>query len=124
MTVAIEPTASVGEHQTERVPCRVEEDPKRVGVWLKLGFACTEHDDGSFTGVEIIDVEIEMGLLRMVGTRPDRRLMIGGELECQRRTTIAAELYPVTIVTLHIPTGDTCIELGETARVGAVEREE
>ncbi len=69
---------------------RIEEDPKRTGFGLDLGLACTQCNDSCFAGIEIVDVEIDVGLLRMLRTRPLRRLMIRGQLKCQRRAVIAA----------------------------------
>ena len=69
---------------------RIEEDPKRTGFGLDLGLASAQRSDGCFAGIEIVDVEIDVCLLRMLRTRPLRRLMISGQLKCQRRAVIAA----------------------------------
>ena len=52
------------------MPGRVEEDPERVRLRLNLGLACTEGDHRRFADVEVVDIEVEMGLLRMIGAGP------------------------------------------------------
>jgi hypothetical protein len=105
------------------MPRWIEEDPKGIRLRLRVGHACTHRNDCSFPGIEVIDLEIDVGLLRMIGARPNWRHMIGRKLKCQGRATVTAQLHPLAIVALHLPTGDLGVELGNTSRVGAVERE-
>jgi hypothetical protein len=41
----------------------------------------TQFDDSRYGGSKIVHHDVEMELLRSLGVRPVRRLMVGGELE-------------------------------------------
>ncbi len=60
-----------------------------------------ERDDRSLADVEVVDIEIDVGLLRTVGVRPNGWLVIRRQLERQGRTGITAQLHPIAVVTIH-----------------------
>lgn len=102
--------------------CEIEEYPK-VRVGLPRGLAGAERHHFGLTDIEVVDIEVKVRLLRLVGTRPHRRLVVGSALKCESRPTVAAELHPVATVTIDLPTGDRAIERGEGLGVGTIERE-
>ena len=65
--------------------------------------------------------KVEMGLLRMVRTRPDGGPMVGSKLEGQGRPTIAAELNPVALVVIDRPARDRAVERSERFGIWAIE---
>ena len=77
---------------------RVEEDPELVGIWLHVGLARPEGDNRRLAGIEVVDLEIEMTLLRMIGTRPDGRPMVGSQLEGQGGPDVTAQFDPAAVV--------------------------
>ena len=77
------------EYEAERMSGRVEEDAKgraRLNVCLTR----TQCERLHLGCVEIVDIEVEVDLLRMFAARPHRRLVVGGELEGERGTAVAA----------------------------------
>ena len=99
---------------------RVEEDAEtRVGLELRLAGA--QGQNPLLRSVEIVDVEVEVSLLRPLCARPRRRNVIGRELEGERDLTVAAQLYPVVVAILDLAAGDGAVEAGQGPRVTAVE---
>ena len=70
------------EDETERMPGRIQEDPKFF-TGLKLGEAGPECQHLALSLIEVFDREVDVRLLRTIGTGPDRRLMIGRQLKRQ-----------------------------------------
>lgn len=67
----------------------VEVDAKRR-TRLKLGFARAQGEHLLLGYVEIIDVDVDVGLLGMLAARPHGRLVVRCELERERGTAVAA----------------------------------
>ena len=80
------PAAVIGVHlrldETERVTGRVQEYSPLVRAWLAVRFRCPEGQNGALTGVEVVNVEVKMGLLRRP-IWPSRRDVVGVSLEAQ-----------------------------------------
>ena len=85
---------------------------------MHLRFARTQGDHGCLADVEVVDIEIEMRLLRLIVARPNRRLMIGSQLERKRCPNVAAQLHPVAMVTVEEMPPLLCRAAGEA--LGAV----
>ena len=99
---------------------RIEEHSKAVTTRLNLRLAGTDPEHGHLTCVEIINVEIEVQLLRPVVARPRRRFVARRLLECDRHAIRAHELDPVGIVArrlTHIPAGDRGVEARQLERL-------
>ncbi len=80
--------------QTKRVSGRVEEDSEgRAG--LVIMFGSPEFEDLGLGGVEIIDHDIEVHLLRGTLTWPLRRREFLHLLEAQTLTVVRADLSPI-----------------------------
>jgi acyl-CoA reductase-like NAD-dependent aldehyde dehydrogenase len=109
------------------VPNRVEEHTKRLPR-LELRFTGAERQHLLLTNVEINDIEVEMGLLRMTTARPSRRLERVDTLERQRGSPVVGKRDPLAaflqVLVLYLPAGDACIEASESVGVGTVESEE
>ena len=98
----------------------VEEDAKaRTGLEVRLDGAQREYL--LLGGVEIIDVEVEMGLLRPLLAWPQGGLVIGCELKGDRDVAVGAQLYPVAVVVFDVAPGDGAVEAGQGPRVTTVE---
>ena len=65
------------------MPGRIKKHSKVVAR-LDLRLTGTERDDLPLAFIEILHFEVDMGLLGAIGTRPDRWLMIRGQLKRQR----------------------------------------
>ncbi len=103
----------------------VEEDSEtRSG--LVVSFPCARSEHLSFGMVEIVNVEVEVRLLRPLSARPDRRFVVRCELERQRDITIAAELHPpvVAVVIFNIPARDGAVEGRQRPRVTTIESDD
>ncbi len=108
-------------HEAERVPCRVQVNPEgRPGLHISL--AGTQRQHVLLTDVEIRHIEVQVSLLRVLVTRPHRRLVARSTLESQRSAAITAQLHPVVVVTVGLPTRDRSVELRQGTRVTAIER--
>ncbi len=68
---------------------RVEEDAKLFMQGLNLCLSRAKGHNGRFARVEVVDIEVEVGLLRLVDTGPQRRPVIGSQLERKARPTVA-----------------------------------
>ena len=69
---------------------RVEEDAERAVLGLNLGLARAEGHNRGLAGVEVVNVEVDVGLLWLVGTGPQRWPVIGSQLERKARPTVAS----------------------------------
>ena len=98
----------------------VEVDAKRR-TRLKLGFARTQGEHLLLGYVEIVYVDVDVGLLWMLAARPHGRLMVRCELERERGTAVAAQLHPIVISTFNLHARDGAVERGERAGITAVE---
>jgi hypothetical protein len=108
-------------HEAERVPCRVQVNPEgRPGLHISL--AGTQREHVLLTDIEIRHIEVQVSLLRVLVTRPHRRLVARSTLESQRSAAITAQLHPVVVVTVGLPTRDRSVELRQGTRVTAIER--
>ena len=68
--------------ETERMAGRIEKDPP-LFIRLNLCLAGSERQHLTLSLIEILDGEVEVRLLGMIGTRPHRGPMIGSQLKCQ-----------------------------------------
>ena len=93
----------------------VEEHPESRSR-LELGFPGAELEHGLFGDVEVGHVEIDMGLLGVLGGRPHRRPVVVGALEGDGGPAIVHELRPFALVApivLQAPPGDGAVETGQ-----------
>ena len=98
----------------------VEEHPEsRARLVLVLGRAKSEH--GRFCGVQVVDRDIEMHLLRDVLARPLRRGEADDLLKPQRVAVLGTDEPGVLVVLLERPVEQGAVERGHDLRVGAVE---
>ena len=71
--------------------------------------------------IEVVDVEIEVQLLRVFIARPVRRHVTGRLLEGDCRPAVARQLRPLVVDVADRPARDRRVELGERLVVRAVE---
>jgi len=91
------------EHEAEGMTRGVDEDAEaRAG--LDVCLAGTQRENLFLGGVEIIDVEVEVGLLWPLAAWPHGRLVIGRELEGECDIAVAAQLYPFVVTVLDLVT--------------------
>ena len=76
------------EDEAERMTGRVEEDAKGR-AWLHVRFTCAHREYLLLGRIEIVDLEVEVGLLWVFATRPHRWIMVGCELEGERSAAVA-----------------------------------
>ena len=68
-------------HQTERVTGRVSVNPEQV-VLLGIGHSGrTERQDLALSGVDVVDGDVEVELLRTVRIGKTRRIVLRGQLK-------------------------------------------
>jgi hypothetical protein len=70
-------------------------------------------------GVNIVDGQVEVKLLRPLARRPRRPCKLLGQLECQSQP-VDGEDNPVVLGDRNFPANDSLVELGKCPRVGAV----
>ena len=80
------------------MPRRILVDPKRAFAFRHPGRHGSDRDRSNLGGVEIGDVQVQVGLLRNRVVRPRRRHMIGSELEGQAGTAAAPNRDPVVVL--------------------------
>ena len=98
----------------------VKEHPeRRARLMLVPGRAKSEH--GRFCGVQVVDRDIEMHLLRDVLSRPLRRSEADDLLKPQRVAVLGTDEPGVLVVLLERPVEQGAVERGHDLRVGAVE---
>ncbi len=106
------------------MPSRIEVDAEVLPAGLCVRLRRADGEDGLLAGVEIIDIEVDVQLLRMIIARPRRWLMIRGQLERNRRSVWADELHPVVLVVgfaPELPARHGGVELGKFQRSRAIE---
>src|SRR3954454_9492328 len=107
--------------QAERVPGGIEEHPeRRPGLVVVLGGA--EGEDRGLGLVEVVDVHVEVHLLRDVLPRPLGSGVGVDLLEADAVAVVGADLGPV-VVHLDRPVQQGAVEGGQGGGVGAVEDE-
>ena len=89
---------------------------------LHVGFAGAQGENLLLGRVEIIDVDVDVGLLWSFAARPHGGLMVGCELERERDTALAAQLHPIIVSALDLQARDRGVEHGQGTGVTAVER--
>src|SRR5690606_20369143 len=116
----IRPRSRVNE--AERMAGRVYVHPPG-GTRLMLRLASAELQHLLLGGLDVIDHEIQVRLLRMLGFRPARRPVAGCQLVCDRHAAVRLQLDPVSVIErlVDYPASDGRVELGETHRIGRVE---
>ena len=102
------------------MPGRVEEDPKSI-AWLMIGLGGAELEHCSLGLVEVVDVHVNVHLLRDHLSRPLWRSVGINPLEAQRVAVIGADRTPVGVVLFDLPAEQGTVELGQCFGVGAVE---
>jgi len=104
------------------VPCRIEEDAEVVILArLVLVFDGTDGQSLRLGGVEVVDGHVEVGLLRALGTRPDRRQVVRHLLEAQARmTTAVTDDNPLVLDGGDLPPDQGSVELGQLQRLRTV----
>ena len=106
--------------EAEGMACRVEEHPER-GPRLVVMLGCAQPEDGRFRRVEIVDVDIDVHLLRHLLTRPTRCREPVHFLEADGVAVLGAHRPPVVAARLHLPIKQCAVELRQSLGVGAVE---
>jgi hypothetical protein len=115
-----------GEDQAERVPRRVEVHAEALGVGLKLCLPSADREHRSFPDIEVVDIEIDVSLLRMLVPRPHGSDELGDPLEGDRHSPIGGQLHPLRVLATpaHREAGDLAVEPGEGQRRGTIECDE
>jgi len=99
----------IDEHAEARLPCRW--DPSR-----------TKRHNRAFGLVDILDTDIEVQLLWMVGVWPARRHPLGSSLERElARPGLDTDNDPVAKVMIYLHPEHRGVELGERSRLRAVD---
>ena len=85
--------------------------------------ACTDGQHAPFALVEVVDVEVQVLLLRVLLPRPGGCAVVGHSLEGQRDRPVGPQLHPFVVggVGVDGPAGDGRIESGKGVRIGAVD---
>ncbi len=112
--------ATVGEHEAERVTGGVDVHPERLAR-LHLGLSSAQREHLLLADVEVVDVEIEVQLLRVLVARPLRWHVTRRLLEGDGRAAVARQLRPLVVDVADRPARDRGVELGERGVVGAVD---
>lgn len=101
---------------------RIEVHPKE-GARLHRVLAGAQGQHCRLADIEVIELEVEMLLLRVLLAWPLRRLVVVDPLEPQRRTDVTSESNPVTVrgALVDRPAGDRRVELRKGARLPAVD---
>src|SRR3954447_14719455 len=108
-----------GHAETERVPGRIEEHAEaRARLVLVLRRAEFEHR--GLRGVEVVDDDVDVHLLRHLLAGPARRRVVLDLLEPDRVAVVRLDLGPVRR-DLDLPVQELAVEGGEGRRVRAVE---
>jgi hypothetical protein len=101
----------------------VEKDAE-ARAWLDVRFAGAQGENLFLGSVKVVDVEVEVGLLRPLAARPHGRLVVGCELEGEGDIAVAAQLYPFAVGVLdNLPARDGAVERGQDPGVTAVQRQ-
>lgn len=105
---------------------RVEEHPEVVTAGLLVGQPRTGREHLGLARSEIVDDEVEMRLLRVLGTGPHRRPISVDALTGDRHATARVELCPLVVDVGRVerPPGDRGVEAGERQMIRAVESDE
>jgi hypothetical protein len=99
----------IDEHAEARLPCRW--DPSR-----------TKRHNRAFGLVDILDTDVEVQLLWMVGVWPARRHPLGRSLERElARSGFDPDHDPVAEVMIYLHAEHRGVELGERSRLRAVD---
>ncbi len=90
---------------------------------LELAFARAQCQDPGLAGIEVGNVKVDVGLLGVLGARPDGRLIVINLLEGDCRACRTAQMEPIGpfVQAFDLPVQDRSIELGKSLRVRAVE---
>ena len=91
----------------------IEEHPPRI-AWLRIGLAGAQGENLCLARVEIWNVEVKVGLLRVFGAWPLRRPIIVDSLEGNGGVGATHELDPVTTVFTNRPSGYGAVESGKS----------
>ena len=100
----------------------IEEDAER-GARLVLGLRRPEFEHGLFSGIEVVDHDVDVHLLGDVLARPVRRTELLDALEADALVTCRVAHLAPPFVRARLPIEQGAVELGEAAGVVAVEDE-
>lgn len=100
----------------------IEEDAER-GARLVFSPRRTECEHGLFSSIEVIDHDVHVYLLGDVLARPNRRLELLDALEADALVTGRVAHLAPPFVRARLPIEQGAVELGEAARVVAVNDE-
>lgn len=96
--------------------------PYAVGLWLVLLHGRAEVHGTLHFAVEIVDLDVEMGLhLLCIGAlRPDRRDVVGFQLEAQSGAFVVrvAQPNPPRLSAGFDPAQELAVEVGQRRRIG------
>ena len=103
--------------------CRVQEDAPRIWGRLDDCLASANGDGSGFAFIEISNLEIKVGLLR-IPVRPFWWLIIGNLLKADvsRILDLKSDPFRIVVVFLDRSSHDLAVELSKLQRVWAVER--
>src|SRR5690606_3805844 len=107
--------------ETEGMARGIEVDAKRF-AWLVLGLAGSQSQDRLFTRIQVMDVEVEMLLLRMLASGPHWGPIVLDLLEGDGGALIGDQLHPMGVVVWgYFPAGDGRIEASQAFGVVGVD---
>ena len=101
---------------------RIEVHPELVAIrfaWLYRMLRRAECQQLRLDGVDIVDGQVEVELLRPLAGRPRRRCELLRQLECHAKP-VHCEHDPVVLVKRDVAADDALVELGQGPRIGAV----
>src|SRR5690606_30444400 len=83
--------------EAERVPRRVRVNPEGPRAVLGVQRTGTQRQHLLLGGVQVLDLQVEVELLRVVGRGPPRRHVARGALEGEERAAGHLDLHPVAL---------------------------
>ena len=97
----------------------VQENAKRR-AWLVFGPGRTEFEHCQFSGIEVVNHDVDVHLLRDVLARPLRRPELCDALEADALVTCCVSHLAPTFVRACLPIEQLSVERGEAGRVVAI----
>lgn len=110
--------------EAEGVSGRIAEHPEGIlGAFVAdVGYSnCSERQHFSLRSADVVDVDVEVKLLRALRVGESWRLMFGGALERQSATIGSHHDHPVAVGNLHLAAKHVGVELGQPLRVLGVQ---
>ena len=95
--------------------------PADLSARLVLVLYGTDRQDLCLSGIQVVDANVDVGLLWPLGTRPQRQLVVLHLLEAQARmTTAVTDDDPVVLSGSDLPPDQGGVELSQSQRLGTV----